>query len=133
MANIDENINIYWDGTPGAKPVVTNVSGVRNGYYGETIASVAGVANYVWLNDAKTLKAKGWELYVNDETNSYQTGDIVTYDGVTYTVGPIKKPTLNVKKANFFNTTDISGDPIGGMTMGNTRKARVFDISINLI
>jgi hypothetical protein len=134
MAGIDDDINVYGysSGSSSIKATITNVSGARNGYYGQTIASVSGANSYVYLNDAKTTRAIGWELYVNDETNSYQTGDIVTFDGVTYTVGPIKKPVLDVKKAKFFNTTDISGDPIGGVTFANTRKAVTFDISINL-
>jgi hypothetical protein len=131
-SSVDNDINVYFNGTSGSRAVVTNTNSVRYGYYGQTIASVSGNNQRVYLNDAKTTSAVGWELYVNDETTSYQTGDIVTYDGITYTVGPIKKPTLNVKTANFFNVTDISGNPLGGVTFANTRKATVFDISINL-
>jgi len=134
MASIDEDINVYLYSGSGSslKPTITNATGARNGYYAQTIAAVAGNNNYVWLNDAKTQKAIGYELYVNDETNSYQTGDIVTFNGITYTVGPIKKPTLNVKTAEFFNVTSISGNPLGGVTKSGPQKATVFEISINL-
>jgi len=134
MAYIDEDINVYLysTGNNALKAFITNATGSRNGYYGQTIAAVAGAANKVYLNDAKTEKAVGYELYVNDETNSYQTGDIVTFNGITYTVGPIKTPTLNVKTAEFFNVTNISGNPLGGVTQSNSPKATVFEISINL-
>lgn len=134
MASIDQDINVYLysSGANSLKANITNASGVRNGYFGQTVAAVAGNGNYVWLNDAKTTRAIGYELYVNDEANSYQTGDIVTFGGVTYTVGPVTKPTLNVKTAKFFNVTDISSNPIGGVTTGNTRKTTTFNISINL-
>lgn len=134
MASIDEDINVYLysTGNNALKATISNVSGSRNGYYGQTIAAVAGPANKVYLNDAKTQRAIGYELYVNDETNSYQTGDIVTFNGVTYTVGPIKKPTLNVKTARFFNTTSIVGSPISGVTKAGSKKSTTFDISINL-
>lgn len=134
MASIDEDISVYLysTGNNALKATITNVSGSRNGYYGQTIAAVAGSANKVYLNDAKTQRAEGYELYVNDETNSYQTGDIVTFNGITYTVGPIKKPTLNVKTAEFFNVTNISGNPLGGVTKSGPQKATVFEISINL-
>jgi hypothetical protein len=134
MASIDDTINVYLysSGTNSLKATISNVSGTRNGYYGQTIAAVAESANKVYLNDARTQRAIGYELYVNDETNSYQTGDIVTFNGISYTVGPIKKPTLDVKTARFFNTTSIAGSPISGVTKSGNRKATTFDISINL-
>lgn len=117
----------------GPKPtILTDTSTSQVGYVANNIAAVSGQSGYVWLNDAKTRKAKGWELYINDEPTSFKTGSIVEFAGTTYTVGPIVTPQLNVKTAKFFNTVDISGDPMGGATMANTRKARVFDISINL-
>ena len=75
MASIDEDINVYLysTGNDALKAIITNVSGSRNGYYGQTIAAVTGSTNKVYLNDAKTQRAEGYELYVNDETNSYQT------------------------------------------------------------
>lgn len=119
---------------PGPKPtILTDRSVTQVGYIANSIAAVSGQGGYVWLNDAKTTKAKGWELYINDESTSFKTGSIVEFAGATYTVGPIVKPELDVKTAKFFDTADISNNPIGGVTMANTRKARVFDISINLI
>lgn len=133
MANLDENINVYLYSSPNnnIKAVVSAApDSKRIGYYGQTIAAVSGGLNYVRISSNKT--AIGYELFVNDETNSYQTGDIVTFNGITYTVGPVVKPTLNVKTAEFFNVTNISGNPLGGVTKSGPQKATVFEISINL-
>lgn len=134
MASIDENINSYLYSTPTLnatfKAFISNISDSRNGYYGQSIAAVTGFQGYIRLSSTKI--AKGYQIYVNDETNSYQTGDIVRFNGTTYTVGPIVKPTLNVKTARFFDTTSIAGSPISGVTKSGNRKATTFDISINL-
>ena len=135
MANSkDQDISVYLYNSGGLsqKAVINNATGVRNGYYGQSVAAVAGPSNLVYINTAKTKQAYGWEMYVNDESTSYQIGDIVTFAGATYTVGLIQKPPLNVKKAKFYNTTEISGTPLGGITMGNTRTSATFNISINL-
>jgi hypothetical protein len=103
-----------------------------NGYWGQYVGATTE-DGWVYLNASRTTKAEGFKFYLNDEPDTYTTGSIVTYGGTTYTVGPITKPTLNVKTANFFNVTDTSTNPIGGKTGPNTTKGTVFNISINLI
>jgi len=117
----------------GSRAFVVDTSANQVGYFADSIAAVTGVGGYVWLNSSKTQKAIGWDLYVNDEPDSYTTGKIVEFAGATYTVGPIQKPTLDVKSAKFFNVTDISSTPLAGTTSANTTRGTVFNISINLL
>jgi hypothetical protein len=116
------------------------------GYYGQYVVATNENSQYVYLNPARTQRADGYILYVNDESSSYTAEDTVTFAGQTYTVGPITTPTIDVKTGKFFNVTDISANPIGGITASyfndistgtlgprvNTKATR-FDVSINLI
>lgn len=103
-----------------------------NNYDANIIGAIADGNGYVYLNDTST--AEGYILKSNDDAEAYTVNDIVTVNGLTYSVYSVTPPPLDARTANFFNVTDISNDPIGvtSAVLQTTLKSYQFDIQVNL-